>query len=181
MMGIKNILMVTVLIFLACFSIYIFMFIGINTKYERMSNLDGEIKSFIGMEEDFREMKSLLEKTSGDREELLTFFVPSDGVFTFVEFIESLAKSQNLTVTTESVTVVGGEKGVLLPNKYAEELQLEVHTQGDRSSSIHFLELIESLPYGVEVISANTKRIYPHEDRGEIWEGRYIFKVIKLL
>lgn len=126
-------------------------------------------------------LKRLLADSAGDRAEASGRFVSQDGVVSFIQTVEGLAKAQGLQVKTTGVSTVE----LATSSKYYEQVRLDIETSGSWQKNFTFLKLIESLPYSVTLARAGFRldeavidpktKIIPTP----LWKGNFQIMAVK--
>jgi len=180
---IYKILIVTGLLAVTCIALYGFMYVDIHIKNRQIAVLANDIENFRTHEQEFRTIEGVLEDTRLEREDLLTFFVGSGEVVTFIEFMEHLASSNALRPHIESVTVMEGDEKNR-SKTYTEVLELRMSTRGSWDNTIHFLNLIEIMPIKANIVTVDIQEVFEECElcvSGEdVWEGRFTFEILKI-
>lgn len=90
-------------------------------------------------------LRAVIKDTEGKRQQLAAFLLSSDAGIPFIEQIENLAKTSGLVEKTDSVSSVAGS------NNATKIFQMQLETTGSWSSTMYFLNQLESLPYNIRV------------------------------
>jgi hypothetical protein len=112
----------------------------------------------------------LVEDTTEEREEILSYLLTEDKVIDFLAFIETLGREQNVVLKTDSLTVQGA-------GNLTEELQVGVSITGLFNSVMRTLSLFEALPYRSYVSNVSLVRI---DLKSNIWGATFTLHVTKL-
>ncbi len=117
--------------------------------------------------------RSILASSASQRASLATYLLKRDDV---ASFIDELSRLQAASGTSMDVRSVDAKKGGV--GKAAEELGLTVAVSGSWSQVMHFLSLIESLPYGVGITSIDfVNRSQSDPKKKAIWDGLFALSV----
>ena len=76
-----------------------------------------------------------------------SYFVDPEEVIVFINDVEQTAKSIGLEIKTQSLDIEAAKEGVL----YGDSLVFRLATTGTWQATLHFVELLETMPYGMEI------------------------------
>ncbi len=100
-----------------------------------------------------RSLEDLIKNNKVEIDQLQSRIVKKDGTVSFIDTVESYAKSSGISVLVENV-----EERKLTPEiEGYQALHLNVKTQGSWEGTYRFLSLLESLPYKLTIESAEIK------------------------
>lgn len=142
----KKICLIIILLNFVAVAAYIFLFLEMQAINQNTRNLAAALAETKKQNEALGLLKDALGKTAGDRQKLDSFFVASDGVVNFLDWIEGLA-NRELTVAVNSVAIENVEP----PQNTLEALHLSVGTTGTWQGVFRFLELMETAPYKITI------------------------------
>jgi len=86
--------------------------------------------------------------TGDDKQKITHYFVPAGGAVDFITSFEKAAVSSSLKFTTVSIDTSSIPE---LDSQGKELLDVVFSTEGSWSNTLHFLSLLESLPYSVSI------------------------------
>ena len=152
--------------------IYVVMFNSIKNQNNQISILRNQVDIEIQKDQRLHSIKQLLSDLNPELGQIDSFFVKSDGVVSFLEYLESLGRSINLSITVNSVSV-NDQSDNGLPY---DQLKIEFVAQGFWGSITQFLSLLEASPYGVIVERVQLERI----PSSRLWQANIGFSVSKL-
>ncbi len=186
---IKKIFIFCIALNVVIFGVYGFLFWDIRAKniqvYELISEADRDIKK----DETLRAIKLSLNNNQDFISQIDQFFVPRDGVVSFIDLLEKLGHDSGVELTIGSVSVESETKN---NNDFKEILRLKLGSEGSWQSVFYFMSLVENLPYRIEfenaslvlagasdsiLFSGNGSRVRTSD---EIWEGSFEVLVYKL-
>lgn len=110
-----------------------------------------------------------LEKTKGDRENLISRVLKEEDVINFLALVESLGKEQGVSLSTNSLTVEPIDA-------VFETLIVNVSVEGQYAGVLHVLKILEHLPYQVSVTKFQITR---SSAEGSVWKSTYDVRVTK--
>ena len=112
-----------------------------NTRYEL-----SKAHALEGQQSTFDNAEHALHDVSSSRDIVDASFIASDGEVAFINSIESLAKSIGLDITTQDVAF-----SQPIHNSYGRDLEITIITSGSWRANVHFIELIETLPFHIVI------------------------------
>ena len=86
-----------------------------------------------------------------DKKKLVTYFIPANGAVDFITSFEQTAQSIGLKFNTVSLDT---EQTSDLTSQGKEILKVSFSTNGTWDDTMHFLSLVESMPYAVSITGA---------------------------
>lgn len=96
---------------------------------------------------DSRKIKETVAAINSQKIDLSNYVASEANIVDFIESIERLAREQNLKPAVSNVSVGGGDGD--------KTLDMTLTTTGDWSSTLHFMHLIETLPYASTIMSTH--------------------------
>lgn len=124
-----------------------------------------------------RTTKSLLTQTQIERDKLSVLFLQENELVSFIEHIEGLGGVTNTDLEIQAVDVVAAEA----EQEVYEWLKLTVVARGAWGEVYHLLSLLENVPLGVSLRTAEIRRDggVLAEESSEEWAGRFDVFVLK--
>lgn len=138
----KQYLLLVFILNLGAAAVLAFLFMEVKAANERISSLANDIELRSKQEGALRSVKDLVAETTVPRQDLETYFVEKEGVVAFLELLETVGKSAGVVVTIQTV-----EERTLEGSDSLEELHIKLDAIGSWEDVIHFLGLLEYLPY----------------------------------
>ncbi len=166
------IMLVLSIIALAC---YVFLSVKINQKTRELYMNDFKLEQNINKESYLKTVGGSIDETLKEREKTDSYFVGSDrsGVVGFVEELEDLAHITDIDLTTNSIDI-----NSISGNDYLEEMQMSFNFAGYWIDCVHFLNLVENMPYQISFNTVNLNKDLS-ETKSKIWRGNMMFEVYK--
>lgn len=175
-----SLLVLIVLVFVASFGCWYFYHAIQKIKVNAASAKE-EIGSKAEQDSRLDALKRLLTDSMADRSEASGRFVGPDGVVSFIETVEGLAKGEGLTVRTTGVST----SELATSSKYYEQVRLDIETTGGWQKNFTFLKLIESMPKSITIARARFRLdevpIDPKDKTKSVpvWKGNFQIMAIK--
>ncbi len=187
---IKKIFILCVIMNVVVFGVYTFLFLDIKAKNEKVYDLLSEADRDIKKDETLRAVKYSLSENKNFISQIDSFFVPQDGVVSFIDTLERLELNSGIDLGISYVSVETNTKN---KNDFKEVLNLRLDGEGSWQNLFHFLSLLENLPYRIEfnsvsfVLSGASDSILFSGSDGlrvrapsEFWKGSFEVLVYKL-
>src|SRR3989344_6004474 len=166
----------SLILFLLVGTFYAFLFVTVRAKQQSVSMLRGSIEAGSAHDAALTAAKDLVGKTAADRAKLDSFILQTAGVVPFITSVERLGTitGTNIEVRSVGITAVSGATST-------EALSLSVSTEGSWNQMMHFLSLIESLPYRVELTGLQfVESTENPKAKVKQWEAQVSFSVAKM-
>jgi len=155
----KRYLLLTLILNIGAVAVLAFLFYEVKVANERISGLSNDIELRSKQEGALRSVKNIVAETATVRQELETYFVEKEGVVAFLELLESIGRGAGTAVTIQKV-----EELPLEGSDALEELHIKLDATGSWEAVVHFLGLLEYLPYeariGQTVISRKDAKLW---------------------
>jgi len=119
-----------------------FLFLQVKASSERTSALSNNIELQAKQENTLHSIKTLVAQTASVREQLEAYFISKEGVVSFIELLEGVGQSAGAAVSIQNV-----EETPLDGSDVLESLRVSITAEGSWESVVHFLGLLEYLPY----------------------------------
>lgn len=184
MLKTKEIIIVLAILNLAVFGSYFYLFAKVKRMDETVSARLIQVESEAKRDGQLRSIKSLMNDTKKEREQIINFFVGPAGSVDFIETVEFLGRVADVNLEVQSVGID------TLKNKISsstEPFRLSLKTEGSWSNTIHLLNLLESMPFKVsfdnislEKISEASDPVKNKEKSSIYWIGSFGFSVLKI-
>ena len=142
----------------------------------QISALINELSIEEGKEERIRSVKKILEATKDDRELLESYFVTDNTIARSITKVESAARSVAIELDITSVGIEGSESNEL---GVSETLNMRLIIEGTWSNVVHFVSLVEHLPYNIDILSFQMQNSRGSDDES-IWRGTITLRFLKL-
>ncbi len=147
-----TILIVSFVLTLAASGAYAFLFLAMKKSNDRISEYKSQLSQNEERNIQEKALKNLVEDITPQLEKLDSFYIPSDGSVSFFGMVEELGKDAGVTVVINTVND---------PTKEGTDpigiLTLNLTFTGSWKNSIHFVSLLEKLPYDVKVSNLTLK------------------------
>lgn len=177
----KKLLILCIVLNLVVWTAYGVIFWQIKSQNEKISLLVNEAELDTKKEEDLRLTKASLNENKDSISRIDSYFIPKDGVVDFINSLESLGKQSGTSLVIGSVSV---ESETKIKENFKEVLRLKVQAIGSWKNVMHFLSILENLPYQVDLQQADFKLSVSAEGSsgGGVpqWEGDFEFTLLKL-
>jgi hypothetical protein len=154
------------LIAMAALGAYVWFTFQVITTSENVAVLEGTIDARTLEEEQLRSAEHLLETTEAERAALDRLFVTEESVVSFIETIESLGNTANIVTTIASVEAEEGASGSNISS-----VRVRLAAVGSWRDVVHFVTLIDALPFVVDVLVASFER------SGQEWQSTFTLRV----
>lgn len=136
--------------------------------------------------EQLQSVKNLLDETKTQRNKISNLFIQADGSVEFIEMIESLSKTASTKLIIESVGIDTQKTKI---GSSTESIRLALKTEGLWINVVHFLNILENLPFKIsfdtvvldrnsEVLSSTSSKT--KEKSPSYWKGSFSFSVLKI-
>lgn len=166
---------------------YCYLWTKIIQKTRNVGVLLGEVEALNIEKEVFAAIKGRIEETVSVREKLAGFFIPKDGVVSFLNMIQALGAENKLEFRVDSVTI---EDEAEAPETF-ENVKLNIEAEGAWADIYRFVALVELLPLRVfadkidlQVSSDGTRSGSTSKNKaplnGQNWTGNISLRVLKL-
>ncbi len=166
------VLVLVIILNLALFGVYAFVINAIKEKNGGVSAVSVELEGYLNKEGKVSTVKMAIEKTRDLRIRLEKYFVDMDDIPTFTKKIESLGDVSEV----ESITINGlNQKGNIL--------LLDFSAKGAFGNILYLVQLVENLPFKVNVKKSYINKIKGVKSEGESaqWEGVFSVEIIGFL
>lgn len=167
----KTLLFTMVLVTLLLGVMYVFLFLSVKTKNERVSSLANDIEAESSAENTQRSTKVLVAETSKYREKLTGYLLGKENAVSFFEFLEREGGEVGVMVRIESV----------VPSELAtgdvEELRLSLRASGPWAEVVRYVGLLEFLPFQSRLEQLVVSKAERQED--DPWSAQVVLVVLK--
>ncbi len=150
--------------------IYGFAFLKLVGQNERTSILVLDTENLTKEKVTLLTLKGQAVETTTARKKLADYFIPRDGVVTFLNNIQDLGRSNNVELKVDSV-LVEDESGS--PEQF-EYLKLAITGSGTWTDVYRFESLVELIPYKVIVDNVRFEKKQPEGDSGTTSKGKSV-------
>jgi len=151
----KKILTILTLISVSVASLYGFVYWSMYKDSKNVALLITQSSTDFEKNERIRLAKIELAKNDDFISKIDSYFIPKDGVVTFINEIENLGKSANVSTTISSIEpVIVNEKE---KDNFKETLSVKLESVGSWQNVYQFVSLLESTPYGIVIDEVQIK------------------------
>lgn len=153
---------VSVVIIFVLLIFYFFLHSEVNRLYDELKTIRESIAEGLAKDKELDLIKSDIKNTLGDYERINSFFVSSDGLVDFIQYIENLGKGLGISVITRSVTNKNGSQDTSsggTSEGFKEEILITFEVFGSLKGNLTFLDLVEHLPYKISVLGASFEKL----------------------
>lgn len=153
---------ISIVILFVLFIFYFFIHSEVGRLYGEMKTIRENIAEGLAKDKELDLIKSDIKNTLGDYERINSFFVSSDGLVDFIQYVENMGKEAGVSVLTRSVTNKNGSQNnpsENYPEGFKEEIIISFDVYGSLKNNLNFLDLIEHLPYKISVLGASFEKI----------------------
>ncbi len=178
----KKIISVLVLVSVLLFVAMYFVYAEIRSKNLRVSEVEQDLSQKNTRYDYLLSMQKLVKDSENDIKKIDDSIVPKSGDVLFIETIENLAKSHNLTITIESLNLTSDPK---LESNVA-TFKIKASVEGLWSDLYLFASEIESIPVKVKInkFSLKNKDEIPADktkiaNMGKSWRGSFEISVLE--
>jgi Tfp pilus assembly protein PilO len=189
----KKTMVISIVLAIAVFVIYGFLFLNIKDKNEQISTLANDAQQLRSKDDTLKATKTILDQSKDLISQLDSYFIPADGVVGFISVLEGVGKFSGVDMTIGSV---GTEADSKAKDEIKETLRLHIETNGSWKNTFYFLSVIENLPYRIDVedvslglVGATDKVLFDNKtataqtrqpNKDEKWHGSFNVTVVKL-
>jgi hypothetical protein len=189
----KKTMIISIVLAVAAFIIYGFLFLNIKAKNEQISSLANDAQDLHSKDDVLKATKTILDQNKDLISQLDSYFIPADGVVGFISLLEGVGKYSGVDMTINSV---GTEADTKAKDDIKEILRLHIETDGSWKNTFYFLSVLENLPYRIDVeqvslglTGATDKVLFDtksdkaqtrQQGKDERWHGSYDVTVVKL-
>ncbi len=168
----KELLLITLLLNIAAFGWYGFLFAEIKAKNERISDLVNRIEAESAAGDTLSSQKMLAVETSALREKLFGYSVAREGAVSFIELLEATGNEVGAHIIIESVST---KERADFPQ--VEDLRFALAVTGTWPAVVRLLGLFELLPYEMRVEQAVLSKV--GSSGGDPWRADLSLTVLK--
>jgi len=144
----KKILWTLGLLILVIFIAYYFLWRDIKSKNERISTLSQDISSESVRQDYLILTQKVIESVNTDISRINNSIVAKDGDVSFIENLETLAKSNGLTITIDSLIF---EDSPQTSSAGLTVFRINAKTRGNWAGTYTFLSQLESSPFKIKI------------------------------
>ncbi len=162
----QKITILTTLFFVVVLVFYVFLYKQILSLNSKIISINSKLVVANRLAENEKEIVNLLKNTETKREKLSSYFVSTENPTSFLETIESSARSVGTEVEVQSLDVKHKDK-----EKKQSFIKVSLLAKGSWDSMFRFMLLLENLPYVVVVSNSAFTMGGDGDDFGK-WEGQ---------
>ncbi len=137
---------------LSLFGVIYFVYIEIKEKNEKILTVDQDISTQNSKRDYLVLAQKLIEDIEPDIAKINNSIVNSNGDVAFIENLESIARSYNLSIQIESLTIENDPKNESNP---VSTLKIKAKIDGSWANAYVFLSELESLPFKLKINKFN--------------------------
>ncbi len=176
-------LLIMTLLVAGALAVYVFLFHAMQKSHERIAAYTEDVK--IAEDAVLHEvaLKRTVAEIGPDLEKVRAYQISPDGVVDFIEMIEALGKESGVVATIGSVNVL---PSAVAASSTVESLNLSVKFVGSWKNGMHFLTLLESLPYDLSIEGLSLSSSFDPAESEAVktprvlqWDGKATFTVVK--
>jgi len=145
----KKIAIILGVIVLGIFALYYFIFIDIKNRNEHASVLLHDVNAEIAKQEYIVSLEHTIESLTPDLDRVNSSVIAKDGDVKFIEDLETMAKSNGLKITIDSLMLENNNP--TLVGSGLTVLRVKAKTEGNWSGTYTFLSELESLPLKIKI------------------------------
>ena len=166
---------VILLLSLVCYGVFFYL-VSINEK--QMLALEKDLLVLRKNETRATSERSVLNSTEKDRALLYKYFIDPNNIVVFIEKLESLASISDSRISLSSVDIDKNKKNLL---------KLNFSVNGSFEQVFHFLALLESLPFEINIKSFNltkSEESIPNQiGKGDTggWTGNFSIELLSFI
>lgn len=182
-LGSKAILIIMTVVAVVGLMIYAFLFHAMQKSHERIMSYTNDVERADQIIIEEASLKRTIAEIGPDLEKIRSYQVSSDGVVGFIEMIERLGKDSGVGAKIDSVNVVAQTEEA---SSTDESLMLSLSFSGSWKNCMHFVSLLESLPYDISIsrlgLATNLETIESMgaKKQGVLpWSGKATLKIVK--
>lgn len=152
----------------------------IYVRNKNISTIAGLIEAKTAENLEERSLRSILTNTQDDRERIDSYVLSDDKVVEFLETIESLGPMSSTKVVTSSVNIDESNKAHSSTTGF---LNMQINVRGSWENVMHFISLIENLPYKITIKKVSATVITPDAETDiklPEWQTNLEISVLKL-
>ena len=172
-------------------ALYWFVFLSIQWIQQETTDTLSFAETDLQRDETFRSIETIITNSSSELNLIESYFVSQNGVVDFIESVERLATLSEIDVTinfidVENASSPSSEKSA----EFYEMLHIKMITEGTWHDTVHFLSLLENVPYKVDIQRTSFVFVPQSENAlsfsssgsgdNRTWRGNFDFTVLKL-
>lgn len=148
------------------------IFYEVRHKNQQISSVQNEISFESKKIDRLKNLQTLVETTSGDRELLDHYFLSKDNLVEFISLVEQLAKDAGVKVGLDNVGEEESENSQYL------NLRMNISTSGSWSDVLRYIAMLENLPYVVKLDNFILQRSLDGDEKTVVWSARLTLRVL---
>ncbi|MBI3633152.1 MAG: hypothetical protein HY226_02570 [Candidatus Vogelbacteria bacterium] len=121
-------------------------------------------------------LQNIVSTTKGAHNKLNLYFITRATVGNFIGELDSYGERANVSLTLSAPSVEKDKQ--IGAGKY---LQFNLRAEGEFDRAIHFLELIETMPYKIKVTSMTMGRLDGGSTKSKVWYEEITFNLISYI
>lgn len=156
--------------------VYSFVFKEMGKTHQRIASDVAEGERIEGETRRASALKKLVDDIAPQTEKINSYYVSGDGTVSFIEMVESLGKDAGVLATISSVSDAD------------QKLHLVVTYEGSWQNCMHFISLVQTLPYDISInrlgLNTNLEQIEfgsgkIKSKKGLTWQGKLELDVLE--
>lgn len=120
-------------------------------------------------EEQFWQVKSIVEKNEAEVQSLRDFFIQKGDEVKFIEKIEGLARASGINFEIDSIEAKNGQK-----DSVKEDVYVKMKIEGSWRGITYFIDKLRKMPFGVSIDNINLDA----NGKG-VWSGDLLFVIFR--
>ena len=180
----KKLIGILIVVLLMLFAAIYFVYGDIKSKNEKILQVEHSVNLKSTQYDYLISMQKFIENTKPEIEKINSSIVSSNGDVDFIENLEARARSHNLKIEIESLTLVSSD--TKNSSSSISTLKIKAKADGLWSNVYTFISEIESLPYKIKInkfsLSSNANLINSLEnttDESKNWRANFEISVLK--
>ena len=172
----QTLLIISITLAVAGVLAYGVLFRAMKRSNDQISLLVDSVKQNANARAEAISLKKLVDDVGPDIKKIDSYYIAPDGTVDFIEMIEQLGRDAGVTAEISRVEI-----HPIASSNTTEKLYLTVSFTGTWKSQVHFLSLLESLPYDL-YFSRLSVINESHSDTPSksLWQGKADLEILKL-
>lgn len=171
----KKILAVLGVVALGIFALHYWMYTDIKSKSQNISSLEYDLSTRSSKQDYLIATDRALNNLETSLDVFNDSIVLKDDDISFIERVESIARSYGLTIEIQSLTI----KPQDLPSQDLTTLNVKAKTVGSWRANYMFLVELENLPIKLKIGKSSLVRVSSEASSGVVWSNDIDITVLK--
>lgn len=154
MKGTRNILIGTGIVALIIWGVFTFLLWSINGLNNKIIDLTIQDNHATQKQASAQDVQSTLKKIQPDVDKLDTYLVTNSTIVSFIQTVESIAKTAGISLGINSVSLQGDaalSKSAAQKNNTSQQLVIQFVSEGSWMDTYYFVSLLENLPFKISI------------------------------